>query len=82
MRRKIMDINERGVNLTCVKDDLRKSNPYAIYSVWYDRGWHQQLITRYEDFESVIWTLHSIVAKGGWSEWNLTQVMRELKGGK
>ena len=55
---KIMDINNSGDHLICIKDLTTKRNPYKIYQVyWKDGGWHRKLLTKYQDFESVVWFL-------------------------
>ena len=54
---KIMDIMNDGDHLIFIKDLTAKRNPYKIYQVYWKDGWHRKLLTKYEDFQSVIWFL-------------------------
>lgn len=63
MKRKILDINEAGKHIICIKDDATEVNPYRTYIVWYDQGWHRRILAKHQDFISVISltkTLYSI----------------------
>ena len=50
---KILDINERGRRLVCVKHADGR-NPYYLYEMWWDMGWHRKQIERYSDFDSIL----------------------------
>lgn len=62
-QRKIMEISEGKWQYVCIKTD-EEINPYRLYRVWWDRGNHRKLITRYGEFGSIMWTLHQIINLG------------------
>lgn len=62
-QRKIMEISEGKWQYVCIKTD-EKINPYRLYRVWWDRGNHRKLITKYGEFDSIMWTLHQIINLG------------------
>lgn len=53
--RKVLEINENGLHLECIKDYTSKYNPYRLYRVWWDGGWHRNLLVKYAEFDSVLW---------------------------
>ena len=53
--RKVLTINENGLHLECIKDMTTNRNPYRLYSIWFDTGWHRKEIARYQDFTSILW---------------------------
>lgn len=53
--RKILEINEDGLHVVCIKTEADKVNPYRLYKVWWNGGWHRKLIVKYADFNSVLW---------------------------
>lgn len=55
MKKKIMDINEQGIHLVCIKDTDAKGNPYRLYQITYDNGWHRRMIAKYENFASIMY---------------------------
>lgn len=54
MTRKVMDIKEGGRRFIVLHMDNVKYNPYRIYELTYDRGWHRKQIAKYGDFCSVL----------------------------
>lgn len=54
MKRKVLDINDEGLHLECIKDYSAERNQYKLYQVWYDYGKHRRVIAKCEDFASVI----------------------------
>lgn len=60
--RKIVEIHENGYNLRGYKTD-DKYNPYRLYKVWYDRGWHRKQLVKYADFESLICHIYQMVMR-------------------
>ena len=62
-QRKILEISEGKWQYVCIKTD-EEINPYRLYRVWWDRGNHRKLITRYGEFGSIMWTLHQIINLG------------------
>ena len=67
MRHKVLDIQENGVHLICIRDDKAKVNPYRLYKVWYDEGWHRKQEVRYADFLSIMHHIHEEYTKGRYS---------------
>ena len=57
MTRKVIDISEGGRRFVCQYTDKVKYNPYRLYELTYDRGWHRKQIAKYADFYSVLWHL-------------------------
>ena len=55
--RKILEINENGQHLICIKDNGAKYNPYRLYTIWWDNGTHRKQIVRYADFESILYRI-------------------------
>ena len=53
--RKVLEINEDGIHVVCIKTEADKVNPYKLYKVWWDQGWHRKELTRYGEFKSVLW---------------------------
>lgn len=64
--RKIMEINDGGVHLVCIKY-IGQRNPFRLYRVWWDYGWHRKEITRYADLKSIACHIHEIIFQE-WSE--------------
>ncbi len=62
--RKILEINEGGYHFRAY-DDGGQMNPYRLYKVWYNCGWHREQIARYHEFESVMWHIHHIICLKG-----------------
>ena len=60
---KILEIHEGKWHYVCVKTD-EKPNPYRLYRTWWDMGNHRKPITKYADFDSIMWTLHQIINLG------------------
>ena len=58
--RKVLEINENGLHLECIKDYNAKYNPYRLYRVWWDGGWHRKLIDKFGDFQSVVAEVYDI----------------------
>lgn len=50
---KVLDINEGGRRLVCIKHDEGR-NPYRLYEMWWDMGWHRRQIDGYGDFNSIL----------------------------
>lgn len=73
--RKVMEINDGGVHLVCIKR-MGEVNPFYLYRVWWDGGEHRKLITKYADLTSVMWHLNQIVPK----EWSESQSRKEGEG--
>lgn len=60
---KIMEVNDCGIHLECIKTD-DQNNPYRLYRVWWNQGNHRKLIDKYGDFHSVIeWMYQNIKQK-------------------
>lgn len=53
--RKVLSINENGLHLECIKHEADKINPYRLYKVWWDGGWHRKELTRYAQLKDVLW---------------------------
>ena len=52
--RKILDINENGKHIVCIKTDS-KCNPYRIYDLYLENGsQHRKLLEKYDDFDSTM----------------------------
>lgn len=51
---KILDYCNNGFRLVCIKHLEDKTNPYRVYRVWYDMGWHRKELVRYADALSVM----------------------------
>jgi len=58
--RKVLSINENGIHLECIKDNAEKYNPFKLYRVWWDGGWHRKLIDKFADIQSVICEVYDI----------------------
>lgn len=70
--RKILEINDGGVHLMCIKH-CGETNPFRLYRVWWDRGEHRKEITRYGDLVSATYHIYDIAAH----EWSETMSERE-----
>ena len=55
MKKKVLDINEDGLHLVCIKDTDAKGNPYRLYQVYYKDGWHRKQLAKYENFASIMY---------------------------
>ena len=55
--RKVLDICESGNHFVCIYDSSKVSNPYILYTKWYDKGWHRKKVIEYADFPSVLYHL-------------------------
>lgn len=53
--RKVISINENGLHVECIKHEADKINPYRLYKVWWDGGWHRKELTRYAGLKDVLW---------------------------
>lgn len=62
MTRKIMDISDGNVRLICIKTD-DKYNPYRLYKVWWDNGYHRKQIDKYGDLSNVMFRVTAITYK-------------------
>ena len=51
--RKIMEISNSRCTLKAYHDP-GKLNPYKVYRVYYDRGWHKRKLNEYADFNSIL----------------------------
>lgn len=60
MKRKVLDINENGEHIICIKDDSTGFNPYRVYEIWWNGGWHRKQIAKYQDFTSVLYRITDI----------------------
>ena len=58
--RKVLSINENGQHLECIKNNCDTINPYRLYKVWWDGGWHRKLIDKFDDIQSVICEVYDI----------------------
>lgn len=58
---KILDFCENGMRLVCIKHMDGRTNPYSVYQMWWDMGWHRKLITKYADATSVMYRAAEIV---------------------
>ena len=66
MARQVLEINENGLHIVCIKDD-DKSNKYRLYKVWWEQGKHRKQIAKYDDFESILWHIHQLMLGGTFS---------------
>lgn len=64
--RKVLEINDGGAHLVCIKYN-GEVNPFRLYRVWWDYGWHRKEITRYGDLTSIMHHATEYV-RGNWSE--------------
>jgi len=58
---KVMEINDGGLHLVCIKNNTTDCNPYRLYKVWWDKGWHRKQIAKYGDFRSIICDVRELV---------------------
>lgn len=64
---KVLDIHNGAINYCCIKRLDTTSNPYRLYSrEWRDGAWHKRLLVKYQDFQSVIWYIHSESVRRNW----------------
>lgn len=61
MKRKVMTLCDNGIRIDCVKDDGDKYNPYRLYTVWYESGWHRKQLAKYADLQSAISAIADVV---------------------
>lgn len=64
--RKVMEINDGGIHLVVIKR-MGDMNPFRIYHVWWNSGWHRKELERYGDMKSVTWFINDWVFRY-WSE--------------
>lgn len=53
---KVLDINAGGRWLVCIKSNADR-NPYRLYEMRWDMGWHRKQIDKYNDFDSILFRL-------------------------
>lgn len=63
---KVMEINVEGVSLVCIMDTQTNQNPYKLYRVWYNDGYHRKLLKRYANFVSVIEHIRGVCHATNW----------------
>lgn len=51
--RKVLEISDGSYQYVCIKTS-DKYNPYRLYRVWWDAGYHRKLIEKYADMGSVL----------------------------
>lgn len=52
--KKVLELNDNGIIIECVKDYTQAYNPYRVYRKWWDGGWHRKQMERYSNIESVL----------------------------
>lgn len=52
--RKVLEMNENGIHIICIKSEADQYSTYRIYRVWWAGGRHQKQIAKYTDFDSVL----------------------------
>ena len=56
MTRKVLDLRAYGQRFICV-EHMGDMNPYRLYEMTWDSGWHRQQIAKYANIESVLYRL-------------------------
>lgn len=51
---KVLDVWDRGIHVTAIKDYRDQQTPYHIYANWYDNGHHRKLIHKTNHIVSAI----------------------------
>lgn len=51
---KVLDICCEGLHLVCIMNKETNHNPYTLYNVWYNNGYHRKKLVAYQNFVSVI----------------------------
>ena len=59
MTQTVLKLDHNGTHIIVIKDNTAQINPYRIYRKWYEYGWHRELVTKYADFDSVLYWLMS-----------------------
>ena len=60
-QRKVLEVNEYGFHYVAVKYEGYPVNPYRIYRVWWDMGWHRQQVAKYGDMRSVVCHIRDLI---------------------
>ena len=55
MKREVMKLECNGFRLVCILNYADKFNPFRLYKVWYESGWHRKQIAKYADMKSVLY---------------------------
>ena len=51
---KVLDVWDRGIHITAIKDYGDQQTPYRVYVNWFDQGHHKKLIAKYDHIVNVL----------------------------
>lgn len=60
--RKVLDLNAGNLHLVgYFHTEPGTVNPWRLYKVWYDNGYHKKLVDKWANFISLMEQVHSLV---------------------
>lgn len=63
---KVLDVCVERVHFVCIMDKQTNRNPYKVYNVWYNGGYHRRKLAEYGNFVSVIEFLRQYAHNAHW----------------
>ena len=58
---KVLDYQNNGMRLVCIRHFDNSVNPYKLYSLSWDSGWHRKKLVEYADMKSVFFYISTMI---------------------